>query len=269
MSPAIQHLVPLLVGACLGSFLNVCIYRIPLGRSVIYPGSHCAACGAPIPWQHNIPVVSWFLLKGRAACCGTKIDGRYPVVEALTAGLMWAVWQIYGHEPVIAFIHTLAVSGLLLATFIDIDHFIIPDRVSLGGCVLGLGFAVIFPEFIGAENWLQGLWRSFLGLAVGGGLLFIIAVLGLVVFRKEAMGMGDVKLVAAMGAFYGWEVVPFVVAVASFIGSAFGLATLLYRRRHRWGVAMPFGPHLAAAALIYILGGNVWMANYLARIVSP
>lgn len=259
----LNWIFPFCIGACIGSFLNVCIYRIPLGKSIVYPGSHCASCGAPIPWWHNVPIFSWFILRGRAACCGTKVDFRYVLVEALTAGLILVLWRYYGEEsPWLALVYIVFTCGLVIATFIDFDHFIIPDRITLGGCVLGLVLSATCPELQHTNSVVGALLRSLIGLLAGGGLLLAISIIGRIVFRKEAMGMGDVKFLAAMGAFLGWQSVPFIIAVSSLVGSVFGIGLMIVSGR-RWGVRIPFGPYLALAALIWILGGIQWMCWYL------
>ncbi|MDD5260589.1 MAG: prepilin peptidase [Methylacidiphilales bacterium] len=262
----LNYLAPFLVGACIGSFLNVCIYRIPLGRSVIHPGSHCAACGSPIPWQYNIPILGWLLLRGRAACCGTKIDSRYPLVEFITAAAFVALWNLYPPTP--AWIYILFACGLIIATFIDLDHFIIPDRISLGGCLAGLLLSAVCPELHEKSTAWQGFLFGCYGLLLGGGLLYAIAVLGSAVLKKDAMGMGDVKFLAAMGAFLGWQAPLFIIMVSSLVGSVFGIA-LMIRRHKRWGLKIPFGPFLAIAAAVWLLGGKQWMADYIHYVTSP
>jgi leader peptidase (prepilin peptidase)/N-methyltransferase len=196
----LHWLFPLFTGACVGSFLNVCIYRIPLGRSVVRPGSHCAACGAPIPWWRNLPVLSWFILRGRAACCGTRIDFRYALVEALTAALFVTLWQRYAVLPWLAAIYLLFVCGLIVATFVDLDHFIIPDRITLGGGVLGVLLSALYPQLHHTHLMWQGLWLGLAGLAAGGGLLLVIALAGSVIFRQPPpLGRAD-SLRAVSGA---------------------------------------------------------------------
>jgi len=258
--PYFEIFTLLLTGACIGSFLNVCIYRIPLNKSVVHPGSHCAACGAPIPWFLNLPVLGWFILNGKTACCGTRLDLRYAMVEALTAILFAWIWLLY--PPLTAAIHLLVVCALIVATFIDIDHFIIPDRITLGGCVAGLVVSTIYPPWQGRSSPLHGFLASFEGLLLGGGLLLFIAICGRLILRKEAMGMGDVKFLAALGAFLGWKAPLFIIAVSSLCGSIIGISLML-RRQKRWGLKMPYGPCLALAALIWQLGGHLWMAQYL------
>src|SRR5450755_3442224 len=164
------------VGACIGSFLNVCVYRIPLDRSVIRPGSHCSACGAPIPWYHNLPIISWLALKGRAACCGTRIDLRYWLVELGMAFLIMAVWLKYGPtDPVAAVIYAIMISGLTAACLIDLDHYIIPDRFSLGGCVAGFVACTIHPSLMGQTTMLHGFSWSLASAIVGALVLLGVA----------------------------------------------------------------------------------------------
>ncbi|MFH1067515.1 MAG: prepilin peptidase [bacterium] len=247
------------LGACLGSFLNVCIYRLPLHRSLLQPGSHCAACGAPIRWYHNIPIVSWLWLKGRAACCGTRIDARYMWVEAGTAVGVAGLWALY--PSAVAVVYTLFFCGLIVTALIDLDHFIVPDEFSLGGIPVGLVLSFFVPQLHGTLSSWEAVMRSGLGIAVGGGGLFLIAIIGTLVLKKEAMGLGDVKLMAAMGAFLGWQAVVFTVVVASFIGTAVGIV-LLVKRRKVLGVRMPFGPSLALAAAIWLFFGGRWWAEH-------
>ncbi len=257
----LQIVAPFAFGACIGSFLNVCIYRMPLGRSVVHPGSHCAACGSALPWQVNLPIIGWLRLKGRSACCSTKISPRYPVVELLTALLTVWIWNLY--PSLLGLAYLVFTYGLIIATFIDIDHFIIPDEISLGGCVAGLILSGLIPQLQETSNPWQALINSLLGLVFGGGLLLVIALVGSFILRKEAMGMGDIKLVAGMGAFLGWQAPLFIIAVSSVLGSVIGIGMMI-RKQKRWGLKMPFGPFLAMAAVIWILGGHVWMARYMA-----
>jgi leader peptidase (prepilin peptidase)/N-methyltransferase len=252
-----------LTGACVGSFLNVCIYRMPLGRSIIRPRSHCAACGTALPWKYNLPVLSWLILRGRAACCGTKIDVRYPLVESLTAAGCLALWWLY--PAPLWIIYSIFFCGLVVATFVDIDHFIIPDEISLGGLVVGLVLSTVFPELQGVGSFWQGFLWSLAGAVLGGGTLYLISWIGSAILKKEAMGMGDVKLLAAMGAFLGWQSPFFIIAVSSVIGSVFGIF-LLFRKRKAFGVRMPFGPYLALAGVLWLLGGREWMARYFIAI---
>src|SRR5271170_8116982 len=219
------------VGACIGSFLNVCVYRIPLNRSVISPGSHCSACGAPIPWYNNLPIISWLVLRGRAACCGTRIDLRYWLVELGLALLFMALWLKYGAtDPIAALLYAVMITGLTIACLIDLDHYIIPDRFSLGGCVAGFVACAIHPALMYQKTALQGFSWSLAGAIAGTLTLLGIAWLGTMLFKKEAMGMGDVKFLAAMGAFLGPLSITWILPLSSLIGSALGLALIWIQR---------------------------------------
>jgi prepilin signal peptidase PulO-like enzyme (type II secretory pathway) len=187
----LEAVAAFVVGTCIGSFLNVCVYRIPLNRSVISPGSHCAACGAPIPWYHNLPVLSWINLDGRAACCGTRIDVRYPVVELGVGLLFLGLWLSFA--PLEAVIYAIMTSGLVAACLIDLDHYIIPDRFTLGGCLAGFIACTIDPALMGEKTAVQGFSWSLASAIIGGLTLLAVAWGGTLLFKKEAMGMGDVK----------------------------------------------------------------------------
>ena len=208
-------------GACVGSFLNVVIYRVPKGESVVLPGSHCG-CGRPIAWHDNIPVLSWLLLRGRARCCGRPFSFRYPAVELLTALLFLVVWLRF--PPAVALVGALFVACLVAATFIDLDHFIIPDVFTIGLAIAGVALSAAVPALHGqtqgtaGENALAAVLVSLRGLLVGSGLVLWISMLAEAVLRKEAMGFGDVKFVGAIGAFCGWE----GAVVAMFGGACVG-----------------------------------------------
>ena len=286
-------LVVFVLGACIGSFLNVCIHRIPAGESVVTPGSHCA-CGAPIRWHDNIPILSWFLLRGRARCCGRPFSLRYPFVEALTAGLFLACWLVF--PPAKALCGFVLCAALIAATFIDLDHMIIPDAFTLWLGVAGLVLSLAVPALHGQEHELfiiASLRSSVVGLTgllVGSGLVLWIALVAEAVLKKEAMGFGDVKFVGAIGAFTGWH-----GAVAAIFGGAvlgtlwFALALLWQGLFHApappgpgaapagepaparpvgFGVHVPFGPMLAAGALLYFLVAHTWVDAYFAAIAD-
>jgi leader peptidase (prepilin peptidase)/N-methyltransferase len=278
-------------GAITGSFLNVCIYRIPEERSVVFPGSHCA-CGRAIPFYHNIPIISWLILRGRASCCGARFSVRYPAIELLTAVLFLWVWLIY--PPVIAGIGMLFVAFLVCSTFIDLDHMIIPDRFSIGGVVLGVALSFGFPALHAVEGLpftahLRSGLCAIIGALVGAGLVYWIAVLGEIIFRKPAMGEGDVKFVGFIGAFCGWQGAVFAMFGGALIGSIVLLPYLLLVRLFGGapvepevasgdsepangeaeaeedaplGVQVPFGPMLAVAGLIYFLGFHRFVDAY-------
>lgn len=257
-----QAFVAFVVGACVGSFLNVCVYRIPLERSIIRPGSHCAACGAPIPWYNNLPIISWLVLRGRAACCGTRIDARYCLVEVGVALLFMALWLRY--PPVDAIIYAIMVSGLTVACLIDLDHYIIPDRFTLGGCVAGFIACAIHPSLMGQQTALQGFSWSLASAITGALTLLGIAWLGTVLFKKEAMGMGDVKFLAAMCAFLGAMSITWILPLSSFIGSVLGLV-LIFWQRGAWGTRIPYGPFLGLAAILWLFGGADFTRSYWAN----
>lgn len=259
-------------GACVGSFLNVCIYRIPREESVVAPRSHCPHCNELIVWHDNIPILSWFALRARCRHCGKPISCRYVLVETLVAVLFYFVWLEYGltvQTPV----YGLVVAGLVCATFIDFEHYIIPDRISLGGIGLGLLLSYIFPvlqshaALVSTLSRFEGLLQSFYGVLAGAGSLWLVAVIGKMIFRKDAMGLGDVKLLGAIGAFMGWRAVVFTIVVSSFLGSLVGVALILIGNR-QWQSKIPYGPYLALAAILWIyFGPDVWSA-YL-RWMSP
>ena len=240
------------IGACIGSFLNVCVYRIPLGLSVVRPRSACAACGAPIPARHNLPLFSWLWLRGRSACCQTFIDARYFWVE-LGSALLLPVLFLSLPWPAAA-IDAVFLYGLLTASLIDIDHFLIPDRFTVGGVLAGLAASLLWPPLHRAAGPGAGFDAGLLGAFSGGFFLWLVVVLGSKALKKEAMGLGDVKLLAAIGAFLGWKAVLFVVAVSSTLGSLYG-GWMLLRGRQVWGSRLPYGPFLALAALLWICGG--------------
>jgi leader peptidase (prepilin peptidase)/N-methyltransferase len=250
------------VGACIGSFVNVCIYRIPLNRSVVHPGSHCAACGAPIPWFYNVPILSWLILRGRAACCGTRIDTRYWLVEVGLALLFLALWLRY--PPVEAIIYAVMVSGLAAACLIDLDHYIIPDRFTLGGCVAGFIACAIHPALMDQRTSLQAFSWSLASAVIGAIVLLLVAWIGTIIFKKEAMGMGDVKFLAAMCSFLGASSIVWILPVSSLVGSGLGLALILWQRG-AWGTRIPYGPFLGLAAVLWLFGGHelfrAWLEN--------
>lgn len=275
------------LGAVVGSFLNVCIYRIPQERSVVHPRSTCA-CGALIAWYHNLPILSWLFLRGRAACCGGSFSLRYPMVELITGLVFLVNWILF--SPLVALAGMLFAALLILATFIDLDHMIIPDRCSIGGMVLGVVISFLLPELHGHEaNGLaahldSGL-SAIVGAIVGAGLVYWIAVLGEVVFRKPAMGEGDVKFLGCIGAFCGWQGAVFGMFGGAVIGSAILLPILLLGRIFGWeqtvlgedgnpveekvafGSQVPFGPMLAGAGLLYFLVLSPQVDAYLMDIV--
>jgi leader peptidase (prepilin peptidase)/N-methyltransferase len=257
-NPSALAIVAALFGACVGSFLNVCIYRLPRGLSVVHPRSRCSTCGNPIAWYDNLPLVSWWVLRGRCRACGAPFSIRYWVVEALTAGLWAALAWTYGWS-----IHTLvycvAVAGMILATFVDLDAMYIPDRVSLGGGSLALIASALWPDLHDTHDAWEALIRSAVGAALGAGLLGGLGWLGTRLFGEEAMGLGDVKLMGAIGALVGWRGVLFTFFVSACAGAVVGL-TLVATGRRQLRSAIPFGPFLSFATVWWLLGGE-WLWN--------
>jgi leader peptidase (prepilin peptidase)/N-methyltransferase len=260
------------LGACIGSFLNVCIYRIPAEESVVHPRSRCPRCGTTIAWYDNLPLVSWALLRARCRGCAAPISARYPLVEAITGGLAILTLTHFGAEPLALALFVFA-AALVLITFIDIDHRFIPDEVSLPGIVVGLGVSLL-PGGV-------GIWNAALGALLGGGILFLVAWGYERLTGREGMGYGDVKLLAMIGAFLGWQAIPAVILIASITGSIAGIVAMLdgrSRRRMR-GVArrlgplavmlslrrasrrteIPFGPFLAIGALLVLFAPGLRM----------
>jgi leader peptidase (prepilin peptidase)/N-methyltransferase len=254
-------------GACLGSFLNVCIHRIPLDQSVVVPRSHCPHCKNPIPFYHNIPLLSYLLLRGKCANCRAGISPRYFMVELLTAVLIWLVWHQYGLDPR-TLIYWMVIGGLILGTFVDLEHMILPDRVTIGGMVLGPLFSLAVPMLHGTTDRLEALVASGIGLAAGFGTLWLVSKLGKWAFKKDAMGFGDVKLLGALGAFLGWKAVFFTIFFSSLIGSAVGISLILTRNKE-WQSRIPFGPYLAVAAVLWILWGEGWWNAYFGWMADP
>lgn len=238
-------------GAVTGSFLNVCIYRLPLGQSVIAPRSRCMGCGAPVAWYDNIPLISWFLLRGRCRNCQASFSIRYPLVELLTGVLTLLLFLRFGLS-IPFLIYSLLTAALIVITFIDFDHQIIPDEISLPG--IGLGFLASF--FLPESSWLASL----LGIVAGWGSLALVFYVYLWLTGREGMGGGDAKLLAMLGAFLGIKAVPFIIFASSLVGSIVGLTLMALQRKDRY-LAIPFGPYLAMGAVLYIFYGT-WLINW-------
>jgi leader peptidase (prepilin peptidase)/N-methyltransferase len=361
-----------ILGSAIGSFLNVCIYRMPLDLSVNEPKrSFCPSCKYQIPWWHNLPLISWLSLRGKCSNCGSKISIRYFLVELLTGLLFlsvwWRVWmhpraEWHGQGWVLALPFWILVSLLIVATFIDFEHFIIPDEITIGGTVAGVLLSFAMPLLHGqATNLAGGLW-SLIGAAAGFGALWLVVQLGKLAFGRkrlsfskpepltwtrrdqeadfvigeekmlwsdffyrgneqvllecpeleidgerfenasvrcscdwlhlgeqkwelvkvdairglvrevtlprEAMGFGDVKFIAAIGAFLGWQAVAFTVMSASCIGATVGVLGILLRKRE-FSAKIPFGPYLALGALLWMFFGPELVRWYLDSVLPP
>ena len=339
-------------GCIVGSFLNVCIYRMPLDLSVVTPPSHCPHCKYSIPFYLNVPLLTWLSLRGKCKNCGAPISSRYFIVELLTGVAFLACWLAYGHSaPWVALVYCLFLAGLIAATFIDFEHFIIPDEITLGGAVVGFVISFFLPQLHGVQTVEQGMIQSVIGILVGGGVVYAVLRLGKLLFGRqkikldadtkitftetalclpdqeipyeeifyrksdtialtastvelvdrsyrdvtlrltphqlrigdekldpetvphievvcselvlprEAMGLGDVKFMAAIGAFIGWQGAMFSLMASSVIGSVVGIVLIAARKRE-WSSRMPYGPYIALAAVIWIFGGKNLFAAF-------
>lgn len=343
------------LGCMIGSFLNVCIYRMPIGKSVISPPSHCPHCNYSIPFYLNVPLVTWLMLRGKCANCRAPISVRYLLVELLTGLMFLACWLLYGHQSApVALILCLVMAGLIVATFIDLAHFIIPDEVTIGGAVVGFLCSFLVPALHGATTATQSLKASFLGIVVGGVIVEAVRQGGKLAFGRmkialdgetrirfgdtgvtlpdrelpydeifyrktdairfharqvelvdrcfwnvdvalspeklkigaeefdpqqnpymevltdklvlprEAMGFGDVKFMAAIGAFLGWQATVFSLIASSFLGALAGGLLILFKRHERSN-PIPYGPYIAAAAALWIAAGRTITDWFWAR----
>lgn len=339
-------------GTMVGSFLNVCIYRLPRGESVVSPPSHCPHCQYSIPWYLNVPLVTWLYLQGKCANCKAPISVRYFAVELLTGITFLATWLACGRDyPGVALAYCLMFAGFIAATFIDFEHFIIPDEITIGGVAVGFIVSALVPELYGSHSAKVGMEQSFKGIALGAGLVYLVVRGGKLLFGKrrinlppasrvvfgeeglklpdedipygdlfyrktdyielqaataqigerafenvrvrlyqdrlemgdevldpgpiqnmevvtdqivvprEAMGFGDVKFMAAIGAFVGWPGVLFSLFFSSIIGAAAGV-TLIVMKRSEWSSRIPYGPYIALAATIWVFAGG-WIVTHL------
>jgi leader peptidase (prepilin peptidase)/N-methyltransferase len=242
-----------LFGAIIGSFLNVCIYRLPDGESVVFPASHCRACSRVLSWYENVPLLSYLLQRGRCRTCGARFSSRYFWVELLTAFLALALVYRFG-LTVTTVGYFAFIAALVTITFIDLDHQLIPDAISLPGVAVGLLFSVVTPRLT--------FMSSVVGAGIGAGVLLAVALGYKVMTGREGMGGGDIKLLAMIGAFLGWRSVPFTLFAASCVGSIIGVVTMVQRRADGQ-LALPFGPFLAFGAVCYLFFGEQLIDWYL------
>lgn len=254
MPPVIPfYIFAFIFGALVGSFLNVCIYRLPKGESVVFPASHCPACDFKIPWYDNIPVVSYLLLRGKCRSCRAPISLQYPLVETIDGLLTLFLFMRFGLSFTFLVLF-LFCCAMVAITFIDLEHQIIPDVISLPGIVAGFAFSFFIPQL----GWVNSL----IGILVGGGSLYLVAFLYQLFTGKEGMGGGDIKLLAMMGAFFGWKAVLFIIFVSSLVGSVIGITVMLIQKKDS-KLAIPFGPFLAVGAILYIFFGRQMIHWYL------
>jgi leader peptidase (prepilin peptidase)/N-methyltransferase len=268
------------MGACIASFLNVCIWRLPRNESVVRPASHCPNCNAPIRWFQNIPVLSYIALGGKCASCRKPISMRYTIVELLggilflAAYLQWAMPAAFADLPVAGMrplfslgcvpAFWLVFSGLILGSFIDLEHFYLPDRVTIGGMLLGVPASFLLPELQLEKNPVNALIWSAAGLSFGFFFLWAMGWMFSKLFKKDALGFGDVKLMGAVGAFFGPTAVLFVLIVSSIVGSVVGIALIIRGRAKLGGfTAVPYGPFIAVAVLVWMFWGPKLVDTYI------
>lgn len=238
-------------GAVVGSFLNVCIYRLPRAESIVFPSSHCPNCNRPIPWYYNLPLISYIVLSGRCKFCKAKISFRYLVVECLNAVIFTVLFWRFGAKPELAIYATLF-SALIVISFIDIEHWIIPDEISLPGAAMGLIISGVYPALQEHTSRLLSLRDSFLGIIFGFVSLYLIGLIGKIAYKKEAMGGGDMMLLMFIGAFLGWKLTIVAFFVAPILGSIVGVPRLIMKKQE----TIQYGPFLAIAAFICVLLKN-------------
>jgi len=251
-----------LLGTIVGSFTNVLIWRIPRGESIVFPGSHCPKCGAKIKFYDNIPIISYIVLGGKCRNCGAKISPRYPFVEAFVGIAYLLTYLLYPADAYIPIIRMVLILPIFLAiSWIDIEHLLIPDELTISVAVVGI-----------VASFLYGGWRmlisSLIGAAIGIFAFWIISVLGKRAFHKEAMGAGDILLIGAIGLLVGWKNVLLVIFISAFLGAIGGVITVIMRKAispkdAEINTAIPFGPFICAATIIVIPFGEKILDWYL------
>ncbi len=256
-------LIIFIFGLIFGSFANVCIYRLPKGKSIVKPGSYCPYCKKEILWYDNIPLLSYIILKGKCRNCGKKISPRYFIVELLTGILFFLIYKNFGLNSSF-FIYSLFVLSLIIISFIDIETFLISDIIVIPGIFLGLIFSFFFPniQLLEGKN-LEGLFYSLEGLLLGGGILLFFAFLGKLAFKKDAMGGGDIKLLGMIGSFLGWKCVFLSLFFGSLIGTIISLSLIALKKK-KVDEYIPFGPYLGIGAVISLfLKGHTFLGFFI------
>ncbi|MGH9348164.1 MAG: prepilin peptidase [Vicinamibacterales bacterium] len=253
MSPDAAPWIAALFGLLVGSFLNVCIFRLPRKESIVWPASRCPRCGRALAWYENVPVVSWVLLRARCRMCGERISWMYPIVELCTAIVFAALFTLYGPTP-LGLSRLVFACSLIVLFAIDLEYQLLPNVITLSGIVIGLLFSVFVPP-----GWVDSL----IGIVLGGAVPYAIAEAYFRLRGEEGLGMGDVKMLAMIGAFLGWKLMLLTLVLASFAGSVVGLGFLAagYGRRF----ALPFGTFLAAGAVVAAIRGDAMLAWYLSH----
>ena len=241
------------LGLAVGSFLNVCIYRLPRGESLVTPASRCPKCGRPLRWFDNIPVISWVLLRGRCGQCHAAISVQYPIIEIVTA-VVWVMVALLTPPGWLLASRLILGTALIVLFMIDLEHQLLPNAITLPGIVVGLALSFVAPP---------GPVDSLIGIAVGGGVLYAIAAAYYFLRKEEGMGMGDVKMLAMIGAFLGWRAVLLTLVLSSFAGAVLGVVIMAWRRGDL-RYALPFGTFLALAAFVAMVAGDAILAWYFA-----
>jgi leader peptidase (prepilin peptidase)/N-methyltransferase len=256
----IHNIIPVFIfifGALVGSFLNVCIYRLPSGASIVFPSSHCPKCKAKIKPYDNIPIFSYIILGGKCRSCRERFSARYPLIELISALFALFLYLKFGLSLALPYYY-LFICTLIVITFIDIDHYIIPDIISIPMIAIGL-LAAFFKNDLGL---VTGFKSAMLGAITGACLLLLVAALYYVIKKKEGMGMGDVKLLAMLGAFLGLRSIFFIIFISSLIGAAYGIPYIVIKKKTSQHM-LPFGPFLAAAGILYLFYGEEIISFYI------
>lgn len=244
-----------MMGSVFGSFLNVCIYRIPRNISIIFPSSFCPNCKKQIPFYYNIPIFGYLSLKGKCKYCKEKISPRYPIVEAISG--IFAILCYYNWDSYIAIIHYLFLSSLIVISFIDIDFQIIPDIISIPAIVISIFLSVFVFD--------RSIFITLIATIIGGGIFLVIGKSYELIAKKEGLGGGDVKLMAFFGAYLGLKSIFFIIFVSSLVGTIYGLSLIILQGK-KTSHAIPFGPFLSFGALLYLFFGEVLIKWYLTKI---
>ncbi len=259
------------LGAMLGSFLNVCVYRLPRNESVVRPRSKCPKCGNAIAWYDNVPVVSWLVLGAKCRQCSEPISWQYPLVEALTGSLFLAVFWKFGFS-IASPVYMALAAGLVLITFVDLTDWTIPDVLTFPGMPIGIVCARAAMAVPNTRLLLDNVYLSLAGLVLGGGILYLLDKISLLLLKKRGMGFGDVKLMAMLGAFFGPLGVFLIIMMASLLGSVVGISMILMQRNRpddAGGHYLPFGPYIALGGVLYLFIGPEIVQAYLAQFQAP
>jgi leader peptidase (prepilin peptidase)/N-methyltransferase len=264
--------VSFVLGGLIGSFLNVCVYRMPQGLSVVTPRSRCPKCENPLAWYDNIPVMSWLILGAKCRNCKLPISWQYPLVEAITAVLFYLVYMKFGFT-IATPIYMLLVASLVLVTFVDLTDWTIPNEVTFPGMPLGVVFAVLAMMVPDTGLLLDEPLMALIGLFLGGGVLYGLDLLSLLLLKKRGMGFGDVKLLAMLGAFFGPWGVLLTIVISSFFGSVIGITLIAINKGKETDVGeknighyLPFGPYIVLGGLVYLFVGPQIIELYIGYI---